>query len=290
MHDRRRPIDHRLAISDGLRLHLRDYPGNKAEPPLLCLHGLTRNGRDFAELAERYSGTWRVLVLDFRGRGESDYDPVPGRYTPLTYARDVLQVLDQLDIAQAVFVGTSLGGLVTMTVAALAPQRIAASILNDIGPELSKAGLDRIGTYVGDDVRFASWDAAADAIAALNGNVPTVYTRDDWLQMARRICRERNGDIAFDYDMAIAHPFTVKGPAPKMDMWPLFRTLAQKPLLVVRGELSDLLSGEAAARMQAAAPAAQFVTVPGVGHPPDLSEPAAVAAIDGFLAGLPRAG
>jgi pimeloyl-ACP methyl ester carboxylesterase len=250
---------------------------------LLCLPGLTRNVRDFAEFAERYSPRFRVLVLEFRGRGESAYDPLPARYNPLTYAGDVIELLDQLGIARAIFVGTSLGGLVTMTLAAIAPQRIAAAVLNDVGPELNQVGLDRIQGYVGKDARFRSWDAAADTIAAVQGPAFPKYGQKEWLAMARRNCREEGGEIRFDYDMAIADAFKVSGPTPKIDMWPLFAALAQKPLLVVRGALSELLSPEAAQKMRQAAPGAHFVDVPDIGHAPMLNEPEAVAAIDGFL-------
>jgi pimeloyl-ACP methyl ester carboxylesterase len=277
--------DRYLTVDDGLKLHYRDYPGDAGKPPLLCLHGLTRNARDWAAFGERYSPGHRVLAIDFRGRGGSDNDPQPMRYNPLTYARDVLQLLDSLDIPQAIFVGTSLGGLVTMTVAAMAPQRIAATILNDVGPELSQEGLERIRTYVGKDVRFASWDGAADAIAANSKHVPARYTHADWVKMARRVCREDSGQIRFDYDMAIVAPFEA-APTPTIDLWPLFAALAAKPLLVVRGELSDLLSAEAADKMRAAAPHAKFALVPGVGHAPELDEPEAVAAIDDFLGQL----
>src|SRR4051794_26270099 len=174
---------------DGLRLHFRDYPGSAERAPLLCLHGLTRNARDFAAFGERHSPRFRVIALDFRGRGESDRDPLPARYTPLTYAADVQQLLDHLGLAQAVFVGTSLGGLVTMSLALLGPQRIAAAILNDVGPELGQAGLDRIQGYVGKGERFASWDEAADAIAVQQGSAFPGYERADWLAMARRNCR-----------------------------------------------------------------------------------------------------
>lgn len=277
--------DRYFTVRDGLRLHYRDYRGSSDRPPLLCLPGLTRNSRDFAALAERYSPRFRVLALEFRGRADSEYDPQPMRYNPLTYAADVIELLDQQSIAQAVFVGTSLGGLVTMTVGALAPQRIAATILNDIGPELSTGGLDRIRSYVGKDVRFKSWDDAAETIADNVGRVPASYSHDDWVRMARRVCREERGEIRFDYDMAIVVPFEA-APAPTIDMWPLFAALAQKPLLVMRGEKSDLLSAEAAEKMKVAAPGAKFAVVPGVGHAPELDEPQAVAAIDAFLASL----
>ena len=199
--------DRYFTVRDGLKLHYRDYPGSAGKPPLLCLPGLTRNSRDFAELAERYSPRFRVLALEFRGRALSDYDPDPAHYHPLTYAQDVIELLDQLEVPQAVFVGTSLGGLVTMTVAALALDRIAAAILNDIGPEIDPAGIDRIKSYVGRAVRFTSWDEAAEIVAANNAHAFDNYAHDDWVRMAQRNCREDNGEIVFDYDMAIALPF-----------------------------------------------------------------------------------
>ena len=278
--------DRYLMVRDGLKLHYRDYPGAADRPPILCLHGLTRNSRDWAEFAERYSPRFRVIALEFRGRAGSDYDPVPQRYNPLTYAGDVIELLDHLGIAQAIFVGTSLGGLVTMTIAATMSQRICATILNDIGPDVEPSGVERILTYVGKDPRFKSWDEAADAIAANYGSSFDRYTREDWVKMAKRNCREDNGEICFDYDMAIAEPFKASGPTPHVDLWPFFAILAQKPLLVVRGSKSDLLTASTAAKMQEVAPQMKLAVVPGVGHAPELNELEAVEAIDDFLAGF----
>jgi pimeloyl-ACP methyl ester carboxylesterase len=215
----------------------------------------------------------------------SDYDPLPARYTPLTYATDVLELLDQLSITRAVFVGTSLGGLVTMALAVMSPDRIAASILNDVGPDLNQSGLDRIQGYVGKGEQFASWDEAARAIAGNQAVAFPNYDESKWLATARRHCRENNGKIVFDYDPAIAEPFK-SAPTPKVDLWPLFAALAQKPLLVVRGARSELLSGETLEKMKSVAPDARFAVVPGVGHAPMLDEPEAVAAIDAFLGSL----
>jgi len=278
--------DHYVTVRDGLRLHYRDYAGAADKPPILCLHGLTRNSRDWTEFAERYSPGFRVLALEFRGRGGSDYDPVPQRYNPLTYAGDVIELLDQLALDQAIFAGTSLGGLVTMTMAAMAPQRIFATIMNDVGPDVDVEGVNRILTYVGNDRRFGSWDEAADAIAANYGASFERYTHDDWVKMAKRNCREENGEVRFDYDMAIAEPFKTTGPTPNVDLWPFFRVLAEKPLLVVRGAKSDLLTEATARRMQQVAPDMKLVVVPGAGHAPELNEPEAVAAIDEFLKNL----
>lgn len=278
--------DRYFSVRDGLRLHYRDYAGADDKPPLLCLHGLTRNARDWTDFAERYSPEHRVLALDFRGRAASDYDPDPSRYLPPVYAADVIEMLDQLGLNQAIFVGTSLGGLVTMIIAATAPDRIRAAIINDVGPDVHPEGIDRILTYVGKDVRFGSWDEAANRIASNYGASFDRYTHDDWVKMAKRNCREEDGEIRFDYDMAIAEPFKNVGPTPQVDLWPLFAALAQKPLLVVRGAKSDLLTAQTAVKMQAVAPRMKLAVIPGVGHAPELNEPEAVEAIDGFLDSL----
>ncbi len=268
---------------DGLTLHYRDYDGPAERPPLLCLHGLTRNGRDFGSLAERFAGEWRVIAPDFRGRGDSQYDPQSANYTPPTYALDMLQLLDELAVDQAVFVGTSLGGLVTMAVAAFAPERIAAAVLNDVGPELDPAGLERIRTYVGKPVLFASWDEAADAFRYKFGQVHARYRRPEWLRYARRVCRETPVGVELDYDMAIAEPFSTVDSEPVPDAWPLLGALAGRPVLILRGETSDLLSPAVAERMRDAISGAELVTVPGVGHAPDFEEPETVAALERLL-------
>ena len=278
--------DEYLTVADGLRLHYRDFAGAADKPPLLCLHGLTRNARSFDNLAARIAPRRRVIALDFRGRGLSDYDPQSERYTPLIYSGDVLQLLDELAIGEAVFLGTSLGGLVTMAIAAMAPERIKAGILNDVGPDVAPGGVDRILTYVGKDRRFANWDEAAAAVEAAQGSQYEKFGRDDWVAMAKRNCREENGEIRFDYDMAIAEPFKSLGATPAVDLWPFFEALAQKPLLVIRGEKSDLLTPETAAKMQRVAPQLKLATVPGVGHAPELDEPVAAAAIEDFLGSL----
>lgn len=268
---------------DGLTLHYRDYPGSSDRPPLLMLHGLTRNSRDFEDLAERYAGDWRVIAVDFRGRGMSEHDPNSARYMPATYAGDVLQLLDELQIDKAVFLGTSLGGLVTMIVATVAPERIAGVLLNDVGPELDLSGIDRIKTYVGNPVVFRDWEDAADQLQSRSGDVHPRYGRAEWLRFARRICRETDSGVEFDYDMAIAEPFNAGNTGEVPDGWPYYKALAGRPVLVLRGELSDLLSDAAAERMATEIADVEVVTVPDVGHAPDLGEPAAAAAIDRLL-------
>jgi pimeloyl-ACP methyl ester carboxylesterase len=268
---------------DGLELHYRDYAGPSDRPPLLMLHGLTRNSRDFEELAERYAGDWRVIAVDFRGRGQSQWDPTPARYMPGTYAMDVLQLLDELQIEQAVFLGTSLGGLVTMIVATVAPERIAGALLNDVGPELDLSGIDRIKTYVGKPVIFRDWNDAASRIRARSGDVHPAYGDADWLRFAHRTCRQTEGGVEFDYDMAIAEPFQAGNTGEVPDGWPFYRALTGRPVLVLRGGSSDLLSDAAAERMATEIPDVEVVTVPDVGHAPDLAEPESIAAIDRLL-------
>jgi pimeloyl-ACP methyl ester carboxylesterase len=270
---------------DGLTLHYRDYAGPADRPPVLCLHGLTRNSRDFENLARRLAGNWRVLTVDFRGRGKSEYDRQPDRYMPPTYAADVLHLLDELAIERAVFVGTSLGGIVTMIVAGFAPQRIAGALLNDVGPELDKAGLDRISGYVGKPVRFASWDEAAERFAAKNGDVHPAYNHEDWVRYAKRVCRQTERGIELDYDMAIAEPFRAmdEKTAAGANAWPLLEGFAGKPVTILRGETSDLFSAEIASKMCGAIPGAELVTVQGVGHAPDFDEPQSIAAVEGLL-------
>lgn len=268
---------------DGLKLHYRDYRGPEDRPPILCLHGLTRNARDFEALAERLAGDWRVIVPDFRGRGLSDHDPNSMNYLPPTYAADILQLLDERQIERAVFIGTSLGGLVTMIVAGFANQRIAAALLNDVGPELSNVGLDRIRAYVGKPIVFGSWNDAAAAFAGKFGEVHPSYGQDDWLRYAKRVCRESGEGIELDYDMAIVDPFDELYAAPRPDAWPLFHALAGRPVTILRGSTSDLLSKEFAERMRDSIPGAELVTVPGVGHAPDFEEPESIAAVDRLL-------
>ena len=268
---------------DGLRLHYRDYPGPGDRPPLLLLHGLTRNCRDFENVAARHAGEWRVLGVDFRGRGLSDPDPNSANYQPGTYAMDVIQLLDELGIEQAVFLGTSLGGLVTMVVASVQPERIAGVMLNDIGPELDLAGIDRIKTYVGKPVVFRDWHDAAGQLRARSGDVHPSYGEAEWLRFARRVARQTEKGVEFDYDMRIAEPFEAGETGAVADGWPYYRALAGRPVLILRGEKSDLLSDSVLARMASEIPDVEVVTVPGVGHAPDLDEPEAVAAIDRLL-------
>ena len=269
---------------DGLRLHYRDYDGPRDRPPILCIPGLTRNARDFAPVAERFAGEWRVLVVDLRGRGLSEYDPDPSHYVPQTYAADLLKLLDQLGIADAVFVGTSLGGIVTMVMAMRDAERIAGACLNDVGPEIEQRGLERISSYVGKPTTYSSWDELARALMDNNHDAFPGWDLARWAAFARCTASERDGAIRFDYDPAIADGFNAAASAPPADIWPYYRALAGRPVLLLRGELTDLLEPAVAERMVREIPDVELVTVPGVGHVPALDEPESLAAIERLLA------
>ena len=280
--------------SDGVRLHYRDYPGGASDqPPLLCLPGLTRNARDFEPVADQVAGKWRVIALDFRGRGLSDPDPNPERYVPPSYARDVLKLLDQLGIAEAVFVGTSLGGLVTMLIAASDEERIAGALINDIGPEIDPAGIARIRTYVGHASHWPDYSAAGREFATRMGDIFPRWTSSDWDRFARRTCRdatsgenggESGSGVELDYDMAIAAPFARANDAPQPNLWPLLEGLRGKPVAILRGELSDLFAADVATRMvEALGVQAELIIVPEVGHAPNLEEAEARGALDRLL-------
>ncbi|NJC33081.1 pimeloyl-ACP methyl ester carboxylesterase [Sphingomonas jejuensis] len=270
--------------ADGVRLHHRDQPGPKDRPALLCIPGLTRNVRDFASLAARMKGRHRVISVDLRGRGESGYARDPLSYTPLTYVSDLARVLAELRPGSVVPVGTSLGGLVTMLMAGAGVVEMAGAILNDVGPELDPTGLERIRGYVGRGGSYPTWLHAARALADNQREVHPTFALGDWIDAAKRVMRlEPSGRVAFDYDMRIAEPFRLPGGEAGVDLWPALDRLAPIPVLILRGERSDLLSAEVQARMAARLPYATAVTVPGVGHAPTLDEPVAVAAIDRFL-------
>ena len=280
--------ERRWTSHDGLGLFARDYSGaaGEARLPVICLHGLTRNAKDFEEVAPRLAAAGRrVIVPDVRGRGQSDRDPNPARYLPKTYARDVLALMDSLGIARAVFLGTSMGGIITMTLMAMRPKAVAAAILNDVGPDVAVEGISRIMGYVGQSVKVRTWADAVDYVRATNGLAFPNYDATDWDRFARRTFRDNGGMPELDYDPRILEPLLSQKPG--RHRWLarlLFRRLARKrPTLLVRGENSDIITAPIADAMVRAAPRLKRVDVPGVGHAPMLTEPVAVDAIDQFL-------
>ncbi|MBU6267080.1 MAG: alpha/beta hydrolase [Sphingomonadales bacterium] len=275
---------------DGLRLHYRDYPAHRAgidaaRPPIVCLHGLTRNARDFETLAASLAGKWRVICPEMRGRGDSAYSRNWSTYQPLQYVSDVRALLDQAGIDRFIAIGTSLGGLMTMILALIEPDRIVGAALNDIGPAISPEGLEKILDYVGQGRNFPTWMHAARALEEIHAGAHPTFAVADWLAMAKRtMTLGSNGRIVFDYDMKIAEPFAQAKGAPATDLWPGFDALLGKPLLMLRGALSDLLSPEVFAEMRGRATTAEALVLADVGHAPTLDEPEARAAIARLLA------
>jgi len=278
--------EHRIETADGPKIYARDYAAQAmGKLPVVCLHGLTRNSADFEAVAPKIAGLGRrVIAIDARGRGQSDIDPDPSHYRPDLYTGDVLYIMDTLEIPRAVFIGTSMGGIMTMLAALAAPDRVSAAVLNDIGAEVDPAGIKRIASYVGKSGPMANWD---DMTAAVRAAQSVAFPGEDdafWRTFTKRVARQRpDGKIEFAYDPAIANAFAAPSDAPPPSMVPLFTALATRPVLLVRGAISDLLSPDGVATMKKIKPNMDFVEVPNIGHAPTLEEPEAWDAIAAFL-------
>lgn len=270
--------------NDGLRLHYRDYAGPADKPSILCIPGLTRNARDFEGVAERLGGKYRLICVDLRGRGDSAYAKDPMTYVPLTYAQDVERLIDELKLKRLIAFGTSLGGIVTMLLAATGPKRFAGVVLNDVGPAIEPKGLARIRGYVGKGNAWPTWVHSARALAETNADVYPGYALEDWLKMAKRLYRlNAQGRIVPDYDSKIAEPFRLPGGEAGVDLWPALDAMKAVPVLIVHGERSDVLGADTLAAMKKRLENVKLVIVPDVGHTPTLEEPPAVRAIGRFL-------
>ncbi len=293
--------EHRYTSFDGLSLYYRVY--GSGDHVVLCLPGLTRNCKDFENLAGHLAQRYRVITPDLRGRGESDNDPNWKQYIPPTYVRDAWTLLDRIRVPHCTVIGTSLGGLMAMIMAEQNPDRLQGLVLNDIGPEVSPDALARIAEYVGATPPQPDWNGAADKAEANYALAYPEADREFWMAQARASWRERNdGQVEPAYDPAIGDAVRhalksvkiigwlrrlglrrIKGI--NLDPWDNFRKVSM-PCLVLRGDLSDVISPDTVARMRALKPDLEVVDVPGVGHAPTLAEPAAIAAIDDFLARL----
>jgi pimeloyl-ACP methyl ester carboxylesterase len=283
--------DYTWTSADGLKLFARVWGERGRRAPVICIPGLTRNSRDFDEVAPWMAGQGRqVYAVDLRGRGRSARDPDPSHYNPRTYADDVAGLLRSIGAPKALFVGTSLGGVVTFTLAARHGGCIAAAVINDVGPQVPAAAVARISSYVGKAPAVASWNDAAQYCRMLNGEMMPHYAAADWERMSRRLfVDDGSGKPVLDYDAAIFRPvarWQMRLATPLV--WMAWKRLARSvPVLLLRGANSDVLPAQIAARMQRASPNVTLAEVPGVGHAPMLDEPAARAAIEAFLARAP---
>ncbi|HUS54895.1 MAG TPA: alpha/beta hydrolase [Thermohalobaculum sp.] len=270
----------------GRRLAYQDTGGDG--PAVLCLAGLTRNARDFAGLAAHLAIRYRVLRIDSRGRGLSEWadDPV-AEYTVPIEAGDALALLDHLEIARAAIIGTSRGGVLGMILGATASAGMSCLVLNDIGPVVEPQGLAGIMDFLGIEPRADSFEAAAAGLERAMGAAFPDLTAKQWLGFARTIYRDEGGRPRLSYDprlrQAVGAAMQAAKQAGASDLWGFFDALAGLPILTIRGENSDILSAETLAETARRRPDMDHVTVANRGHVPFLDEPEALAAIDTFL-------
>ena len=279
-----------ITVADGLRLHARCYgPAAAATLPVVCLPGLARTAADFealaASLASDNARPRRVIALDYRGRGQSDYDRNPDNYALPVELADVLAAVAALEAMPAVYVGTSRGGILTMLLATLRPTAIAGAILNDIGPVIELKGLMRIKGYVGRLPQPATFEEGAEILRRLfDAQFPKLMAAD-WLAYSHRAFKQENGRLLPTYDVRLAS--TLKGlnaERPLPSLWKQFDALAHVPLMAIRGANSDILSMETVDDMRARRASIEVVEIPDQGHAPLLAEPDIIARIAEFVA------
>jgi pimeloyl-ACP methyl ester carboxylesterase len=282
------PVSRFYSAQDGLRLHLRDYEGPRDRTPVVCLPGLARTAEDFDRVARRLMASRRVVALDYRGRGLSEYDKDWTHYDLAVESADILTVLTAAGIGEAIIVGTSRGGLHAMLLAAVRPTLLRGVVLNDIGPVLEAKGLARIRGYVGKLPAPRSW---SDAIALAKSIMGAQFTSLDdasWETYARLTFEEKGGHFLPRYDVNLMRPLAALDlEAPLPQLWPQFDGLAHVPLLAIRGKNSDLLSPETLAGMAARHPRFESLVVPGQGHAPLLLDEPTLERIAAFVGEIP---
>lgn len=263
---------HRLAYWDW---------GDRDNPSVvLCAHGLTRSGRDFDVVARRLAGRHRVVCPDMIGRGRSDWLADPMGYAVPQYVADCVTLIARLDVPAVTWIGTSMGGLIGMALAAFDGAPVSRLLLNDVGPVLSVKGLSRIRDYVGGDPRFASFEEGEAMVKRLAADFGPL-TDAQWRVLTQHTVVQRDGSWRLHYDPRIAEPFR-SGPLEAPLLWPFYDRIAC-PVWVVRGESSDLLSDAAAAEMTQRGPRAHRVDVAGVGHAPTFIPDDQIAIVEDFL-------
>lgn len=273
-----------VEAADGLRLYCRDYPGPSGALPVLCLPGLTRNSRDFSSLAARFCEKRRVICPDLRGRGRSDYDPDWRNYHPGKYAQDLWRILDSLAIRETAIVGTSLGGWMAMLLNHQQPGRIAAAVMNDIGPEADPAGVARVTASAGRLEAVGTLEQAIEQARSVYSIAFPDWTDEQWRVYTESTYRELDdGSFDMNFDRNIGHAAREGVSGLDIDPWAMFDGLAGVPTLLVHGAMSDILTEPIIARMRQRKPDLQVVTIGNRGHAPLLDEQEAIDAIPTFL-------
>ncbi len=263
------------------RLAYYEWPGPKDAPTLVCVHGLTRNGRDFDVLAEALSARYRVVSPDMPGRGNSEWLAVPADYNYAVYLGDMTSLIARLDVERVDWVGTSMGGIIGMLFAALPGTPIRRLVINDVGALVAKEALERIGTYVGLDPSFA--DLAALEATLRRIHAPFGPLSDaQWHHLASHSARKKpDGTLGLAYDPKIGDAFK-QGPINDVDLWASWDAISC-PTLVLRGAQSDILRPSDAQAMTQRGPRAKLVEFSGIGHAPALMAEDQIAAIREFL-------
>jgi pimeloyl-ACP methyl ester carboxylesterase len=283
------PVSHFITAQDGLKLHVRAY-GSSANSalPVVCLPGLARTATDFHRLASALADDAEhpryVLALDYRGRGLSDYDSNPDNYSLPVELADVLSVLTAFAIGKAVFVGTSRGGLLAMLLGSARPAALAGVVLNDIGPVIEPRGLARIKGYVGQLPQPKSFEEAAEVLRQLFSPQFPALSTGDWMELAQRTFRDQGGRIIPDYDPKLAlalRDVDIERPPPAL--WQQFDSLADVPMLIIRGANSDLLSPATIEAMRARRLQCETLVVPDQGHAPLLTDDETISRISAFV-------
>jgi pimeloyl-ACP methyl ester carboxylesterase len=272
---------------DGLRLYARVYKCSSPGPvPILCLHGLTRNSRDFDDLAAHLQSRHRVIVPDVRGRGFSARDPNAQNYQPGIYVQDILSLLDTLSETRVTLIGTSMGGMLAMMMGVGYRDRVGGIVLNDMGPEVDPKGLERIKGYAGKLPPPKSWNDAVSQTQFMFGEAWPDLSAERWSILARRGFREdAAGAVRVDADPMIGEMLRA-APAATANLWPFWNALRGIPMLAIRGAHSDILSTATLAKMKLENPDLEQLEVARRGHAPLLDEPECLAAIDRFVAAL----
>jgi pimeloyl-ACP methyl ester carboxylesterase len=282
-----------ISAPDGLKLHARDYMAADAGAlPVVCLPGLTRTAADFHGLAtalSRAETPRRVIAVDYRGRGLSEYDSDPRNYSALVELADVRAVLTALEVAPAIFIGTSRGGILTMLLAAAQPSALAGAVLNDIGPVIEAKGLVRIKSYVGKLPQPRDMADGGQILKRLFDAQFPKLTDDDWRDAAALTWHLSDGQPVLSYDPSLAATLKdvdIERAVPTL--WPQFDALGALPVMVIRGLLSDLLSAETVEAMRARHPGLEVVEAPDEGHPPALGTPDMIAKLSAFCLSCDR--
>jgi pimeloyl-ACP methyl ester carboxylesterase len=269
---------------DGLKLYTRVYPGpDPLARTVLCLHGLTRNSRDFEDLAPHLQKHFRVIAPDVRGRGLSARDPNPQNYQPAIYLQDILTLIDTVAAQRVAVIGTSMGGLLAMMMAVRSGDRVSGLVLNDMGPEVDPNGLERIKGYAGRLPSPKNWDEAIAQTRSMFGEAWPNLSTERWSALTRRGYREdEKGGLSVDADPMIGEMLR-EAPAASANLWPFWKALRGIPMLAIRGAQSDILSAATFAKMKLENPELVQLEVAQRGHVPLLDEPECITAIDAFL-------